>query len=218
MRESGDAPGSFPTEPGLRVVGYHRELSQRLSQELRSCGAIDIEEAVVQFVTDFERCVSHDQATLLSIDARDFMSHGLPNAKALALLERVVQRLGSNQECRFVCPSDFLSRDVLVLAEPDSDRAFPAHAAWLSNAMQRRAFDTLYSHASQESIPQELWRRLQDAEYLRDMRVEPSSVDERAATEQGFESPYDAFIYFMNVVKGAAALTASRHSGTRVAS
>jgi alpha-amylase len=79
-------------------------------------------------------------------------------------------------------------------------------SAWRGNAMQQRALAEIYAFGAairrrNNSHLLALWRRLQTSDHFYYMATKSASDAEVHDYFSPYEGPYDAFIYYMNVMK-----------------
>lgn len=122
--------------------------------------------------------------------------------------------LASSRGHRFVTPAELCERpadDVLTVPKPTS-WASPERdvSAWLGNAMQVNAMHELYRlegpvKASDDPAVLEDWRRLTSSDHSYYMSTKYWSEVDVTRESNPYESPYDAYINFMNVLDNVAA-------------
>lgn len=125
----------------------------------------------------------------------------------LGLFPKVAMQTGS---VRFVTPSDEVTMgcDGGVLSLPhatswaDSERDL---SAWLGNVLQQNAFEKLYSFADDlrrldDGLLYETWRRLQACDHFYYMSVKQGGDGVVHRYFNHFDSPYEAYIAYMNVL------------------
>jgi hypothetical protein len=110
---------------------------------------------------------------------------------------------------RFVTPSQGLrsavSPEVFAKTRQEAlEQSEGSEGMLLRNSMQRKAFRELYQEALLSQADKQLWRRLQSADHFQHMCVQDriSAQSRRALT--GFESPYDTFIAYMNILRAVS--------------
>jgi alpha-amylase len=114
----------------------------------------------------------------------------------------------------FVTPSDAVRRHAPAgIYRPSHYVSSAEHgdnlSAWLGNPMQSHAMHRLFSleAAVREhggSVVRENWRRLQACEYFEAMRTGSGERPHIGGWRSELESPYDAYINFMNICDGVA--------------
>jgi len=75
-------------------------------------------------------------------------------------------------------------------------------SAWLGNEMQHEAFDTLYAMEDSvkdtgDTLLQKDWERLKSADHFLYMNHQDEAIN---SLFNPYESPYDAFLIYMNVL------------------
>lgn len=132
----------------------------------------------------------------------------------LEFLRHIPERiLASPRGHRFVTPSELCDRTPAALLEfpvatswasPERDTS-----AWLGNAMQVNAMHELYRlegpvKASDDPAVLEDWRRLTSSDHSYYMSTKYWSEVDVTRESNPYESPYDAYINFMNVLDNIA--------------
>jgi len=125
-------------------------------------------------------------------------------------LESLVKNVAKDPELKFATPSEVLSQiqPVSAVSVPhpiswaDEERDL---TAWLGNEMQKEAFEKLYELSSQmeNCTDEELkkdWNYLQASDHFYYMSTKFFSDGELHSYYNPFESPYEAFINYMNVL------------------
>lgn len=161
------------------------------------------ERGVRELIAECESAAVDAEVLVLTIDPKDiFIAAGEPSEEML-LFERFVTALKDELGWGFSDPRCIVS-EVGDLGETLTHLLRQDGGRYLENSMQRKAFEMLYSAQSAASIPVETWRRLQDREYLLQMRIGGGGSRNVDHQRGELASPYDTFIVFMNILRGAA--------------
>jgi alpha-amylase len=125
-------------------------------------------------------------------------------------LEYLVKNVVKNPELKFATPSEVLSKiqPVSAVSVPhpiswaDEERDL---TAWLGNEMQKEAFSKLYELSTQiencnDDELKKDWNYLQASDHFYYMSTKFFSDGEVHSYYNPFESPYEAFINYMNVL------------------
>jgi alpha-amylase len=107
---------------------------------------------------------------------------------------------------RFLTPSRVLQEAVspgLVSNSHERARATTQSrgSQLLGNSMQRKAFYELYEGSGASTADLHAWRKLQSIDHFRFMSTSVTDGAYSAKRQGPFESPYDAFIVYMNVLR-----------------
>jgi len=147
----------------------------------------------------------------LFMDYETFGEHQWEDTGIFEFLKALPEEVLKHPDNDFVTPSEAISRyevkgeidmpEYVSWADVERDLS-----AWLSNAMQNDAIAKLYSLESKvlNSSNQKLiedWRRLTTSDHFYYMCTKWFADGDVHAYFSPYESPYDAFRYFMNVLK-----------------
>ena len=152
---------------------------------------------------------SQDVVTL-AMDYETFGEHQKTEAGIHSFLEQLLVHLAHQKKFRLSTPSDVVAalspKDVLHCPEAiswaDQERDL---SAWLGNAMQRDAFETLQKleHTVKRLDQPELldtWRHLMTSDHFYYMSTKKYDDGKVHAYFSPYSSPYEAFINYMNVL------------------
>jgi alpha-amylase len=150
-----------------------------------------------------------DQLVFICLDYETFGEHHQGESGICDLIEQLAEELLRDPEWRFVTPSQAIEQCV-VSGELDfpKPRSWADTARdlspWLGNQIQNKAFQAIYSEELFRVAPQELWRKLQTSDHLYYMSNKggPDGVVHKYFSP--FDSPYEAFVAYMNVVRGVS--------------
>ena len=169
----------------------------------------------------------------LFLDYETFGEHHRQDDGILKFLSEAPAHILSRKGWKFVTPSDAAKylHPVAELSVPRTtswaDTARDV-SAWCGNKMQQAALDAIYNpkkllggqdiySASLEPMV-EIWRRLQTSDHFYYMSTKGDDDGAVHSYFSPFQSPYDAFIAYMNVLKDLAWRSSSFQEGPQVAS
>ncbi|QZT35732.1 glycoside hydrolase family 57 protein [Halosquirtibacter xylanolyticus] len=143
----------------------------------------------------------------------DYDSIGKHNAKESGIydfINRFVELVVENQSTSFVTPTEILKQLQTVSAVhvpypiswTDEERDL---SSWLGNDLQKEAFNKLYAISAlikkcQDTDVLHIWNALQSSDHLSFMSTKWFSDGQVEWNDNPYESPYDAFINYMNVL------------------
>jgi alpha-amylase len=156
----------------------------------------------------------------LFLDYETFGEHHREESGILAFLKKLPEAILSNQEWRFSTPTEAAER-LSAVGELSFSRLTSwadtrrDESAWLGNEMQRKSLGRIYDAATlfhgryiqdeAMTAARETWRRLQTSDHYYYMCTKGYGDGIVHQYFSPFESPYDAFIAYSNVVKDFAA-------------
>lgn len=146
----------------------------------------------------------------LFMDYETFGEHQWEDSGIFAFLEQLPAELAKNPGVGFRTPSEVIQsyepRDEVdmphVITWADTDRDL---TAWMGNPMQRAAIEALYALEEPVLIANdgrllEDWRKLQTSDHFYYMCTKWSADGDVHAYFSPYESPYDAYISYMNAL------------------
>lgn len=146
----------------------------------------------------------------LFMDYETFGEHQWEDTGIFQFLENLPNEVLRNPGLDFKTPSEVIAsyepRDEVdmphVVTWADTDRDL---TAWTGNAMQRAAIDNIYAledrvHAANDAKLLEDWRKLQTSDHFYYMCTKWSADGDVHAYFSPYESPYDAYIAYMNAL------------------
>lgn len=177
-------------------------------------------ERVALRATDFAKALhsltGNCEVVGLFLDYETFGEHHQASSGIFDFLSQLPMCVLANREWRFVTPSDCISGQ-----DGADELSFPRltswadtardESAWRGNQMQVSALEQIYNlrnivgereiyAVSMEAI-RETWRRLQTSDHFYYMCTKGSSDGQVHSYFNPFESPYAAFVAYMNVLK-----------------
>ncbi len=151
------------------------------------------------------------QTVNLFMDYETFGEHQWADSGIFNFMRHLPGELLKHPDTTFAWPSDIIKQckpvaeldipDIVSWADIERDTS-----AWLGNQMQQAAIGQLYEleQAVKQTGDAQLlndWRRLQTSDHFYYMCTKWFNDGDVHKYFNPYESPYDAFIYFMNVVK-----------------
>lgn len=146
----------------------------------------------------------------LFMDYETFGEHQWEDSGIFNFLEKLPEEVLRNPGLDFKTPSELIAsyepRDYVdiphTLTWADTDRDL---TAWLGNPMQRAAIESIYQleediHKINDHKLMEDWRRLQTSDHFYYMCTKWSNDGDVHAYFSPYESPYDAYIAYMNAL------------------
>lgn len=146
----------------------------------------------------------------LFMDYETFGEHQWEDSGIFNFLEKLPEEVLRNPGLDFKTPSEVIAsyepRDYVdiphTLTWADTDRDL---TAWLGNPMQRAAIESIYQleddiHRINDHKLMEDWRRLQTSDHFYYMCTKWSNDGDVHAYFSPYESPYDAYIAYMNAL------------------
>jgi alpha-amylase len=146
----------------------------------------------------------------LFMDYETFGEHQWEDSGIFSFLEQLPWEMKKNQGLMFQTPSEVIAsydaRDQVdmphVVTWADTDRDL---TAWTGNPMQRAAIENIYAledkvHETGDPKLLEDWRKLQTSDHFYYMCTKWSNDGDVHAYFSPYESPYDAYIAYMNAL------------------
>lgn len=165
-----------------------------------------------------------DQLVNLFMDYETFGEHQWKETGIFDFMEDFVARISRSDDYTFETITDAAtnkeSKDSLsmpyTVTWADSERDL---SAWLGNAMQQEALKYLYELeqavvASNDEVLLDDWRKLQTSDHVYYMSTKFSHDGNVHAYFSPYDSPYDAFMYFMNAVRDIRWRILEHHKGS----
>lgn len=142
----------------------------------------------------------------LFMDYETFGEHHHESSGILRFLRELPELVTRDDEFRFVLPSEVSESRSMPeeLPFPDvtswADEARDV-TAWCGNAMQQGALRSIYEMAPKSEANIATWRQLQTSDHFYYMSTKSAGDGAVHSYFSPFESPYDAFISYMNVLR-----------------
>jgi alpha-amylase len=144
----------------------------------------------------------------LFMDYETFGEHQWEETGIFQFLEELPGAIMAHANFRFCTPSELIEQRGPALSAPEPVSWADAErdtSAWTGNAMQTRASERLYALGARVKRLENrsltaLWRKLTTSDHVYYMSTKWFGDADVHAYFSPFESPYDAFISFMNVL------------------
>lgn len=147
----------------------------------------------------------------LFMDYETFGEHQWEDSGIFEFLKHFPNEFLKHPDNNFKTPSEILQtyekKDELdvanILSWADTERDL---SAWIGNEMQKKAIEKIYqleTRVKKLNDPQitEIWRKLQTSDHFYYMCTKYFSDGDVHKYFSAYDSPYEAFIYYMNVLK-----------------
>jgi alpha-amylase len=210
------SPNSIYSATGspLKVLLRNHQLSDAISFRFRENGSGSARGMAARHYAEWLHTLS-DTADVVGVfmDYETFGEHYREESGIFDLLEALPAAILSDSEWNFAIPSEALARcaPIGVLSAPDLTSWADTErddSAWRGDEMQRAALRSIYdvgtllkSAASVDHEAIEQWRRLQASDHFYYMSTKGCGDGAVHRSFSPFESPYEAFIAYMNAVR-----------------
>jgi alpha-amylase len=197
-------PGS-----SLRIIPKSSTLSDDIAFRFQSDGPSGRPLTVERFVERLRAAVDDDGVVGLFMDYETFGEHHSAESGILAFLELLPEAIIRVPGWEVLSPAQLLGR-----SSSQGDLSYPREtswadqardiSAWSGNSMQRSALEKVYAVVPQTESLKEIWRRLQTSDHFYYMATKIGPDGEVHSYFSPFDSPYEAFISYMNVLSDLA--------------
>ena len=195
------------TNPRLKLLLRNYKLSDDIRFNFSSGGWIEYPLTAEKFVQWMELCDPKEEVINISLDYSTF---GAKQPASTGIFEflRYFPKTAIKREFTFASPTELLELQPIAplsvhypISWTDEERDL---TPWQSNELQLEAFDKLYGLAERvKQTPDPKikvnWKYLQTSDHFRFMSTKLYSTGRRTPYNP-YESPYDAFINYMNVL------------------
>ncbi|WP_320054249.1 glycoside hydrolase family 57 protein [uncultured Acetobacteroides sp.] len=199
-----------PTDRSLKILLRSYKLSDDIAFRFSDRGWDGWPLTVEKYVKWLKEAAKADQVVNLFMDYETFGEHQWASTGIFSFLEQLPGAILKTKSLRFATPSEVAERGIpagelsvpSVLSWADAERDL---SAWLGNGMQDDAFEKLYSlsekvnQLSDEAIRSQ-WGRLQSSDHFYYMCVKQHSDGEVHSYFNHYNSPFEAYITYMNVL------------------
>ncbi len=194
-------PFSAAPCPALRVLPCDLSLAASFNAHQSGAARSPLE----NFLEILSRAASQSDGFCLDLPLAAFGGHGIGDQSGFDFLRAIIAAVPARTPFGWALPSELTAGPVAAsVSAPETISAESPSgddSPWIGNDIQRDAFDSLYAlearvNESCDPALKSTWRMLQDAWYLRAM--DPSTA-QPGATPAG-DSPYDAYVSFMNIL------------------
>jgi alpha-amylase len=191
----------------LRLLARNRHLSDEIAFRFCRSGAQGGVLTPTDFVSRLTHGVEDDDAVfMLYLDFETFGEHLSESSGILRFLQDFPQLLLEESGWRFVTPSELIQQrceapDLTYPRTTSWADASQDTSPWLGNSMQQKVFSTLYAEGVSDKLVPEVWGRLQTSDHLYYLSTKGGADGQVHQHFSPFESPYEAFIAYMNVLQ-----------------
>ncbi|MCC6932496.1 MAG: glycoside hydrolase family 57 protein [Deltaproteobacteria bacterium] len=190
----------------LKNYGYSDDIAFRFSNRAWQHYPLSAE----KFASWLHSSNANDQCINLFMDYETFGEHQWDVTGIFDFLNQFPQSILANQQWNFATPDELIcwypGQETIsfphTVSWADLDRDL---SAWQGNRMQNKALDNIYAlgqhiKATQNDHLLDVWRKLQTSDHFYYMSTKSLSDGAVHAYFSPYESPYDAFIYYMNLL------------------
>lgn len=207
-RLAGRSPNAVYRAPNaeLRLLPRNFWLSDLIAFRLHTGGVGGARLTATEFLKQLTSHADDDDVVILGLDYETFGEHYQGARGVCDFVEQLAGQLLEDPKWRFVTPSQLLEEQA-----PVGELSFPTMRSWADqsrdlspwqgNQMQRSALEQLYSEPVRRQCARELWGRLQTSDhfYYMSNKGGPDGIVHQYF--RPFDSPYDAFVTYMNVLR-----------------
>ena len=199
-----------PHAPRLKLLLKNYRLSDDIAFRFSNRGWENWPLTAEKFANSVNEITGHDKLCNLFMDYETFGEHQWADTGIFDFMRHLPGELLKNPENSFLTPSQVIDRFDAVgeidvphmISWADNERDL---SAWLGNAMQSNALHELYKleGALKEKGDQQLltdWRKLTTSDHFYYMCTKYWADGEVHKYFSPYESPYDSYINFMNVL------------------
>lgn len=201
---SGYATYNAPGLP-LRILPKSSTLSDDIAFRFQSGGSDGKPLTVEEFVARLRANIEEGGFVGLFMDYETFGEHHSDDTGIVSFLEQLPEAIAAMPGWEVLSPTQVVTRHVScgALSYPrETSWADEARdiSAWCGNSMQRSALEKISALAPASESMKEVWRRLQTSDHLYYMATKAGADGEVHSYFSPFESPYEAFISYVNVI------------------
>ena len=196
--------------PRLKVLMRNFKLSDDISFRFSNTNWDEFPLTAEIFVGWLDDIEPKDEVINLFLSYESFGERQPKESGIFDFLEKLPQAIIKNKNLKFATPTEVVEelQPVSVISVPhpiswaDEERDL---TAWLGNKMQKEAFDKLYElkqkvdKCSDAAVIKD-WNYLQVSDHFYYMSTKQFSVGEVHSSFNPFDSPYEAFINYMNIL------------------
>jgi len=196
--------------PKLKVLMRNFKLSDDISYKFSNSDWSEYPLTAEKFTGWLNKLDSREELVNLFLSYETFGIRQSAGTGIFDFFQQLVNSIVNSEALRFASPSELIEnvQPVSVVKVPnpiswaDEERDI---TAWLGNDMQREAFDKLYSLNKKMNVctNEKLfkdWNFLQMSDHLYHMSTKLFSGGEGNSYTNPFDSPYEAFINYMNIL------------------
>lgn len=194
----------------IKVLLRDHQLSDDISFRFSDTNWKDYPITTKKFISKLQKLEKTAETVNIFLDYETFGEHQSSETGIFEFLESMISECIQKQGYTFKTPrqitDDLIAKDVYEVEDyiswADSERDL---SAWLSNSMQYEALHKIYSlrndvlKTGNEDLIQ-IWSRLQTSDHFYYMCTKYWADGDVHQYFSPFGSPYDAYIYYMNVI------------------
>jgi len=195
----------------LPVLLKNHRLSDDIAFRFQCSGEGSKALSAQEFVSRLDESVEDSDTVGLFLDYETFGEHHPASSSILSFLEELPDRVLSHTRWKFLTPSECCAqpgkREELsvpsVISWADASRDT---SPWNGNGMQQRAIEEVYGFRDRvmslgDPDLLDIWRKLQTSDHFYYMGTKGGADGAVHSYFSPFESPYDAFVAYMNVLR-----------------
>jgi alpha-amylase len=196
--------------PRLKVLMRNFKLSDDISFRFSNTNWSEYPLTAEKFIGWLKKLDPKEEVVNLFLSYESFGERQPKESGIFNFLEHLVQQTAKEKLLKFSTPSEMIEQlqpiSVVSVSHPiswaDEERDL---TAWLGNEMQKEAFEKLYTVSQQMALCTNLelrkdWNYLQASDHFYYMSTKFFSSGEAHSYANPFDSPYEAFINYMNVL------------------
>ncbi|HKJ80051.1 MAG TPA: hypothetical protein VKA10_10970, partial [Prolixibacteraceae bacterium] len=200
--------------PRLKVLMRNFKLSDDISFRFSDTNWQEYPLTADKFISWIEQLNAKEEIVNLFLSYESFGERQKKESGIFDFLEHFARKVAASKNLDFATPKEVLAQiqPVSVVSVPnpvswaDEERDL---TAWLGNKMQKEAFEKLYNLADRmENCTDEKlikdWNYLQASDHFYYMATKYYSGGEGQSYNNPFDSPYEAFINYMNILSDFA--------------
>ena len=211
-----------PLQPKLKVLMRHYKLSDDLEYRFSDRTWSEFPLTADKFLSWLLNGGQPGESVNLCIDMETFGHYHHSSSGIFNFLDHLLFMTSRNPELTMATPSEIISRlqpvSMISVPNPLSQAGEERDISlWNGNDLQNEALNQLYNltHMVKEiddPLIRKEWNTLQDSEYFRFMS-EKTTTPWLHHRKNPFNSPYEAFINYMNILNELTIRVKSRYSG-----
>jgi alpha-amylase len=191
--------------PRLKVLMRNFKLSDDISFRFSNTNWSEYPLTAEKFIGWLKKLDPKEEVVNLFLSYESFGDRQPKESGIFNFLEHLVQQTAKEKLLKFSTPSEMIEQ-LQPISHPiswaDEERDL---TAWLGNEMQKEAFEKLYTVSQQMALCTNLelrkdWNYLQASDHFYYMSTKFFSSGEAHSYANPFDSPYEAFINYMNVL------------------
>jgi alpha-amylase len=201
--------------PRLKVLMRNFKLSDDISFHFSNTNWSEYPLTSEKFITWLNNLSSQEELVNLFMSYESIGGRQPKDSGIFDFMEHLIKKIVTGNSLKFAAPSEVMKEiqpmSIVNVPHPiswaDEERDL---TAWLGNEMQKEAFEKLYDIGPQmascnnEKLIKE-WNYLQTSDHFYYMSTKLFSSGRTQCYANPFDSPYEAFINYMNVLSDFAA-------------